>query len=285
MCLKPSIRILRHDSQSGFSLIELLVTMFISGVMMTLMTGFFRANVAIRYDMSLQTETQQGLRALFDMLSQELRQAGACLPHQGQFIALDGENNGNQDSVTLRIGRTDATTLRCIKAGTSASVTNSATLPFSAGDGAQFENADLVYVTPNGATGDFYRVLSNTSSSVTINTADDFPAGTGVYAIDERVYQIETINDRPVLTVQMDGGASYPLVDGVQQLNVQYWLESTTTPNTLESTPQNLPADDSAWLRVRKLTLSAKVEARKPSKDGDVSTESGSIDIKPRNLL
>ena len=118
-----------------------------------------------------------------------------------------------------------------------------------------------------------------------INESGDFPDGMGIYAIDELVYQIETINYRPVLTVQMDGGSSYPLVEGVQQLNVQYWLESTTTPDTLESTPQNIPADDSAWSRVRKLTVSAKVEARKPSKDGGVSTESGSIDIKPRNLL
>ncbi len=285
MCSKLSTLKSQRNCQVGFSLIELLVTMFISGVMMTLMTGFFRANVATRYDMSLQTETQQGLRALFDILSQELRQAGACLPHQGQFIALDGENNGDLDSVTLRIGRTNETTLRCIKAGTSASVVNSATLPFSAGDGSQFENADLVYVTPNGATGDFYRVLSNTSSSVTLSEAGDFPAGTGVYAIDERVYQIETINGRQVLTVQMDGGSSYPLVDGVNQFNVQYWLESTITPDSLESTPQNIPADDSTWLRVRELTITAQVAARRTNKDGSVSTESGSINIKPRNLL
>jgi prepilin-type N-terminal cleavage/methylation domain-containing protein len=285
MCCKPSILRLQRNSQVGFSLIELLVTMFISGVMMTLMTGLFRANVAVRHDMDLQTETQLGLRALFDHLSQELRQAGACLPQQGQFIALDGEDGGNLDSVTLRIGRTDEKTLRCIKAGTTASVTKATTLPLSTGDGDLFEHADLVYVTPNGATGDIYQVLSYTSSSVTLDTAGDFPAGTGIYAIDERIYQIKPRNGRQVLYVQMDGdGVWNPLADGVLQFNVQYWLESTTTPGELESAPQDIPEDDAAWHQVRKLTISAELEAPN-RRDGEVVTESGSIDIKPRNLL
>ena len=53
--------------------------------------------------MSLETETQQGLRALLGLVTQELRQAGACLPQNGQFITLDGFDGGSQDRLTLRI--------------------------------------------------------------------------------------------------------------------------------------------------------------------------------------
>src|SRR5262245_38979424 len=215
---------------TGFSLIELLVTLFIASVMMTLMTGFFRATVNVRHEVGLQTEAQQGLRALFEMVTQELRQAGACLPQQGQFIILDGEDGGNEDSLTLRIGRTDETTLRCISVSTTAVVTNSSTLPLIAGDGNLFADVDLVYVTPDGATGNFYHVTAHSSTSITLNQSGNFPVNTGIYAIDERVYQVETINGRPVLTVSIDGSDSYPLVDGVEKFNVQYYLESNSDP-------------------------------------------------------
>jgi prepilin-type N-terminal cleavage/methylation domain-containing protein len=273
------------DPEAGFSLIELLVTLFIASVMMTLMTGFFRATVNVRHDMGIQTETQQGLRAVFEMVTQELRQAGACLPQNGQFIALDGEDGGTQDSLTLRIGRTDPTTLRCIKAGTTAAVSDSNTLPMVAGDGDLFKSADQVYVTPDGATGDFYRVTATTSTSVTLDRTGTFPVGTGVYAIDERIYQVETLDSRPVLTVSIDGSDSYPIVDGVKKFNVQYWLESNTNPGTLDPTPENLPGNATDWRRVRMLTITATVEAKKKSQDGTVAQEDGHIDVKPRNLL
>lgn len=282
---RPSIPRLPRNSPRGFSLIELLVALFVSGIMLALMTGFFRANVGVRHDMDLQTDVQQGLRGLFDMVTQELRQAGACLPRQGQFISLEGVDNGNLDSITLRIGRTSETTLRCIKAGTVSDVTASDTLPLTAGDGTMFEDADFVYVTPNGATGDFYRVTATTSSSVTIDHIGDFPTGTGIYAIDERIYQVESINGRNVLTVQIDGGPSYPLVDGVNKFNVQYWLESTTTPDEIDPTPVDLPLDDVAWARVRRLTISAQVEEKLKRRDGQAVLEDGAVDVKPRNLL
>lgn len=274
----------KPNSSAGFSLIELLVTLFIASIMLTMMTGFFRATVDTRHEMGLQTEAQQGLRALFDMVSQELRQAGACLPKTGQFIILDGSDGGDNDTLTLRIGRTDEVTLRCIYASTSSAVTSSSTLPLTEGDGDLFSGANLVYVTTNGATGDFYTVTAQTSASITLDQAGDFPANTGVYAIDERTYQVETIDERPVLTVSIDGSDAYPMVDGVEKFNVQYHLESEANPDELDSAI-DLPDDDTEWLRVRKLTITADVEARKLNQDGTSTHEEGSIEVKPRNLL
>src|SRR5215510_7128429 len=125
-----------HSREAGFTLIELLVTLLLTSMMMTLMTGFFHANVTTRNHMTMQTEAQQGLRAVFEMVSQELRQAGACLPQQGQFISLGGVNNGDQDSLTLRIGRTNNDSLVCIKAGTTAAAAVGTTLlTVGAGEG------------------------------------------------------------------------------------------------------------------------------------------------------
>lgn len=291
MRFKPFTQRLRRNSYAGFSLVELLVTMFIASIMMTMMTGFFRATVGTRHDMGLQTEAQQGVRALLEMISQELRQAGACLPKTGQFIALSGTNDGEIDALTLRIGRTeriegaDSDILRCVKAGTNATVTGSATLPLGPGEGDLFSNAALVYITPTGATGDFYAVVSTTTDSVTIDESVNLPAGAGVYAIDERIYQVETIDGREALTVRIDGGAPYPLVDGVEKFDVAYWLESDAIPDTLEEAPVDFPEDDTEWRRVRMLTLATKVQARKTKRDGNELWEEGHIDVKPRNLL
>jgi len=280
---KPSIPQLRHNVPTGFSLIELLVSMFIASIMLTLMTGFFRGTVATRYNMNLQTETQQGLRALFEMVTQELRQAGACLPETGQFITLTGSDGGDQDSLTLRIGQTNPDTLVCIKAGTSEDVTGSATLPLTDGEGELFEGVAIVYVTPNGATGDFYQVLSTSSNSVTIDEAGNFPAGTGIYAIDERTYAVDNSGDSPMLTVSIDGGSPYPLVDGVEKFNVQYLLGPCDESGCADTV--NEPADSDEWELVQELALSATVQSAKANRDGEHSQESGELIVKPRNLL
>ena len=159
----------RPKAQAGFSLTELLVTTFIASAMMVATVSFFSITVATTHDMELQTETQQGLRALFSLVTQELRQAGACLPQNGQFIALDGVNSGDQDSFTLRIGQTNPDTLACIRAGTDQQAnTGETVLVLANGDGDQFAGVSYVYVTPNGATGDFYGVVAQDANSITL---------------------------------------------------------------------------------------------------------------------
>lgn len=274
---------LRHSPSGGFSLIELLVSMFIASLMLTMMTGFFRNTVATRDNMNLQTETQQGLRALFEMVSQELRQAGACLPKTGQFITLAGSDGGDQDSLTLRIGQTNPDTLVCIKAGTSAEALGSATLPLTDGDGDLFDGVTLVYVTPDGATGDFYQVVATSSNSITLDETGDFPAGTGVYAIDERSYAVDTSGESPMLTVAIDGGSAYPLVNGVEKFSVQYLLGPCDGSGCTDTVDE--PANADEWELVQEIVLSATVRSSKEDREGEHLSESGDITIKPRNLL
>jgi prepilin-type N-terminal cleavage/methylation domain-containing protein len=273
--------------QTGFSLIELLVVLLIFSIMLTVVTGFFRVNAALRRQMGLQTEAQQGLRATFEMITQELRQAGACLPRLGQFIALDGTDGGNQDSLTLRIGRTDRQLLVCVKAGTTqAAADGDSTLTIAEGEGNLFAGTTLVYITPNGATGNFYTVTETTSNSVTIDGGliGDHPVGTGIYGIDERVYTIDASNpDRPMLTVSIDGQSPRPLVEGVEEFNVQYLLAPCDASGCATVTDE--PASDDEWRQVREVAISATVRSRKKDKRGQFLRESGYIHVKPRNLI
>src|SRR5262245_48341568 len=98
---------LLRSGVEGYTLVELLVVLLITSFMMTTLAGFFRTAVAARQNAGAQTEAQQGLRAVASVITQELRQAGACLPRSGTFMALAGTENGLTDSLTLRIGRTN----------------------------------------------------------------------------------------------------------------------------------------------------------------------------------
>lgn len=276
----------RREAQAGFSLVELLVTLFISSAMMVATANFFSMTVATTHDMELQTETQQGLRALFSLVTQELRQAGACLPENGQFIALDGANSGDQDSFTLRIGQTNPDTLACIRAGTTqAANAGNTVLTVGSGQGSQFAGVQYVYITPNGATGDFYPVAGRSATTITLAAGlnGSHPAGSGIFAVEERTYEIQTLNERPVLTVAMDGGSAQPLVDGVEKFNIRYLLAPCTLSGCAESV--DLPADNAEWAQVRQVEIAAEVSSRKERRDGQLTVESGEGTVKPRNLL
>ncbi len=279
---KPSSQKSPHKATAGFSLIELLVVLFISGLLMAMMSGTFSASVNTQYRMGLHIETQQGLRALLEMVTQELRQAGACLPEQGQFISLDGVNSGDQDGLTLRIGGVDPDTLVCIIASTTvASLDESTTLTVA--DGTIFAQSKLVYVTPDGANGGFYTVEGTTATTVTLNEGlnGDHPLGTGIYAVEERIYAIDTITyGRPVLTVAIDAGTPQPMVDGVEKFNVQYLLAPCPPCNAVDR-----PANNTEWSQVREVTIDARVRSNKANKTGAFVYDNGQVNVKPRNLL
>lgn len=281
---------------AGFSLIELLVSLFIAGVMLTSMAGFFSMSVATRHNMEEQAEAAQGLRALLSTVTQELRQAGACLTQVGgQFIALDGEDNGLQDSLTLRIGKVDRNTRLCVDDALGAKA-NIGDTSITVADATKFQAGDIVYITPNSSSGEFYTVAEAAGTTLTLTSPlvdlnADYAKGAGVYALEERTYAIDASTyGRAVLTVASNGGTPQPLVDGVVEFNVRYLL-APCDPNCADTV--DLPADPAQWLLVSEVEIKATVRSRYPNREGEVvyartgeaGTESEYIIVKPRNLL
>src|SRR5262249_40940012 len=112
----------------------------------------------------------------------------------------------------------------------------------------------------------------------------DHPIGTGIYAIDERTYTTGTgPSGEPVLTVSLDDGSTLPLVDGVEEFNVQYLLTPCDASGCAETVDE--PANDTQWRQVREVAISATVRSHKMDRNGHFLRESGSIHVKPRNLL
>jgi len=274
----------RNKSTTGFSFIELLLAMFISSVMLVVMTGFVQKNIGTRFDMGLQTEAAQGIQALQSMVSQEVRQAGACLPTAGPFIALAGVDSGTLDTLTARIGKTSATTGRCINPNlTEVDAAQGATTVqlLNTGD---FAVGGRVYVT-NLINGDLNTVVSKTATtlSLAVPLSVSYPKNSStVYAIDERTYKVMTGPlGHLALHVSIDNGTFQPLVDGVQQFRVQY-LEGPCTPTC---SVLDFPASTADWYKVAEISLTTKVTGHKDqTRSGQPVTETGQITIKPRNL-
>src|SRR4249920_3144506 len=96
---KVSSRKSHRNVVGGHTLIELLVSIFMTSIILAMLTSLMQTSVTVKEEGSLETEAQQGLRGLVSMVTQELRQAGACLSTTGPFIALTGADNSTQDTL------------------------------------------------------------------------------------------------------------------------------------------------------------------------------------------
>jgi hypothetical protein len=271
-------------------------------MMLAAMTGFFSTTVSARYDSSLDQETEQGVRVLLQAVTQELRQAGACLTQLGEFIALEGSNSGTRDSLLLRIGRTNPATGRCIQVGTTA-VSSPGSDTLTVTDASIFLPGETVYITPDSVNGDFYTVEQASGTMLTLTTSlvdiggggAPYPIGTGVYPLDEREYAVDSSDStNPVFTVSLNGSGPYPLISGVDVFDVKYGiLPCDQGVASDQCTVVDFPADETEWRSIREVKIKASVKSRKVDKSGQyhsaVTGQSGAwneyVTIKPRNFL
>jgi len=296
---KVFLRKSHPNPAAGHTLIELLVAIFMTSIVLAMMTSLIQTSVTVKEEGSLETEAEQGLRGLVSMVTQELRQAGACLSSTGPFIALTGVDNSTQDILTLRIGKVSPTTLLCAVGTAQAAVIGATSITVD--DASKFQVGDRVYVKESNATGFYNSVVNvNTAGNMLIlqtGLVRPLPMGATVYAVEERTYTIATINGQPTLTLSIDGGTAWPLVQGVEVFDVLYYLgpcslNSDGTLNCAGAVPA--PATGAPqWNQVQAVGVRAGVRSHKVDKHGVIhhaSTDragavNGYVMIKPRNFL
>ncbi len=255
--------------------------MVLSGVLLSLVARDFGFTVRMRHDLDLLAETQQGLQASLSEITRELRQAGACLPTSGAFVALGGADDGERDTLTVRVGRVNPANVVCVRTIlTEKAQTGLSSVTVENADG--FAVDELVYLTRSNGSGQTLRVAGVGANSLSLaGTLDgDYAAGDGVFALEERTYAVDDTGATPMLTVAIDGGEPQPVVDGVETFDVQYLLAPCSPCQ-----PVGLPASDAEWHQVREITVAVGVVSEQPGGGGQLVRLSGSTNIKPRNLL
>jgi hypothetical protein len=255
--------------------------MLLSGVLLSLLARDFGFTVAKRHDLDLLVETQQGLRAAISEVTQELRQAGACMPDTGDFMALDGEDRGTQDSLTVRIGRVSPADVVCIRTILTENAAAGASV-LQVEDSSRFAADDLLYLVGSTGTGSTLKVsgVGLGTMSLAGRLDADYKTGDGVFGIEERTYEVDASSGRPVLTVAVDGGEPQPLVDGVERFDVRYRLSPCPPCD-----PVDEPANDAEWYSVREVTVDVGIVSHAAQRGGDLVRLSGTTNVRPRNLF
>lgn len=272
------------DRERGFTLVELLVAMVIISFMSLTMLAFFLATSRFRRDGEILVESDQGLRAAVDVLARDIRLAGVCLPTQGNFIPLTATNNGSLDTLTVRSGFVEGNEV-CVRTTIREDMPqNSRELKVEGTDG--FEEKMMLYlVHPDGA-GEYITITQVQSAARMlqhdIGLTRDYPAGSGVYSLQEKVYAIDPITfGGPVLTVAVDRKAPQALAHGIEALEIQYRLKRNCPPcDTVV-----LPTDDAEWRLVTELLVTTTVASRRALASGDAYRQTSTVIVKPRNLL
>ncbi len=278
---------MRPAAPSGFTSIELLLAVALMGLAIAATSGMFVAGKGHMMMKGREVETTQAARAALDVMVRDLRLGGACLPVTGEFISLEGVNNGEQDEITTRTGLTRPD-LSCIRTASTGMVsTSEVVIPVESSEG--FSSGMRAYIRhPNGS-GEYFDITAVTSlTSLTTGGAlsIDYPPTSGVYGIDQRRFFIETFERKgemvPRLMIQLGSSAPTSFAVGIEKLDVQYELRANCNP---DCDVVNLPADNAEWQTVEQVLVNLTARSEAPGPDGEYFRRSIQVGVKPRNIL
>ncbi len=281
-------RFRRLTGVRGFTALELLVGVTLMGVAIAATSGMFVASRGHMMMKGREVETTQAARAALDMLVRDLRLGGACLPVTGEFISLEGVNNGVEDEITTRSGLTRSD-LSCIRSATTGlTAASGALIQVESSEG--FEPGALAYIRhPNGS-GEFFEV-SSIPSSTEIGRATvlsvDYPATSGVYAIDQRRFYINWFTNTqgevvPELMMQIGSDAPTSFAVGIEELDVSYQLRANCNP---DCDVVDLPVDNAQWQTVEQVLLELTARSELAGHAGVYFRRTLQVSVKPRNIL
>jgi prepilin-type N-terminal cleavage/methylation domain-containing protein len=270
------------QGERAFSLIELLITAAVSSVALASAVGFFAIQAKHMRGHFFRLEAQQAMRTSLDAITRDLRLAGACLPGDGQYIALAGTNGPGPDSITVRTGLV-RDNMSCIVSTTIADVAaGAASVPLASTNG--FTADVLVYVRhPNGS-GEIHHATGVAGQVLGLSggLAQDYPLGAGVYAVDERTYTIDLSDPEvPRLMLTINRAEPAAFAAGMNDLQVSYVIDQNCPPcDTID-----LPPDTATWRLVNDVELTATLRSVGGVQPQDEVTLVRNSRAKPRNLL
>jgi hypothetical protein len=258
------------------------------GIAVAATSGMF---LAAKWQMQMhqrQLETSHAARAAADMMVRDLRLGGACLPVTGDFVALDGTDAETRDTITTRTGLTRPD-LSCVRSAVPAGATvamNGAAVPVENTDG--FVPGMRAYIRhPNGS-GEFFDVTEvplATELAKGQSLSRDYPETSGVYAVDERRYYLETWSTdhgpESELMMQVGGKASQLFAVGIEQLDIRYQLQRNCPP--CDVVP--LPRSKREWTVVDAVAINLTARSQLPNAHGDYYRRTVAVSVKPRNLV
>lgn len=88
----------RNSSQKGYSLVEMLIASLLFLIVITAMLALFSNQTAVARQANQRTDLLANARAAMDVITKDLRMAGANLPDGAVYAFIDGDNAGTGSS-------------------------------------------------------------------------------------------------------------------------------------------------------------------------------------------
>jgi len=248
-------------------------------------TGFMQSSKTFMQNQSRATEANVNARAAIDTLVRDIRLSGACLPVTGDFVALDGTNSGDLDHIWTRTGLVRAD-MSCVRAATTGNTPKSGTT-VAVDDINGFAPGMWAYIRSVSGVGEFFTITSISSGAKTLGRSivfnNTYPAGSGVYAVDDRHYFLmnRSSDGTPQLMQQVNGNPAQSFAVGMQKLNFQYQLRRNCPPCDVV----DLPANEDEWRLVEQVYVSVSARSDKKMMNGQYLERVIEAAVKPRNLL
>lgn len=278
--------------QAGFSLIELMVAMALSLIVLGAAIAVFQSNQRSYGSNEGLNRVQEGARVAYEMISRDIRAAGAsACTNEGRILGADANSVAFRSP--LSGSATEVTTVAAEDQSyrVSAATVNSATLVavtgFTPSD--VFEAGDAIMVC-NGAMAGFTTVASVSGQVVSFGTALEFDpsntegaaAGSISLATFRNARWTVESNSRTTgssLYVRRNGGAAQEVADGVQNLAFTYHQFSGGNSATYVAAPSDFSYVDAA-------RISFSVRAQAPQEVGGTAgwiTRNGATTVGVRN--
>jgi Tfp pilus assembly protein PilW len=259
------------------------------GIAIAATSGMFLASKQQMLSQQSQLETTQAARAAVDSIVRDLRLSGACLPTTGDFISLNGINNGTTDQITTRTGLTQPN-LSCVQTAVPTGSTVSAsgsTVPVQSSTG--FTAGMRAYIRGTVGTGEYFDITavpSGTQLTKAQTLSQDYPATSGIYAVDERTYYLDTWSSpnngpQPELMLRIGDQTPQSFAVDIEALNIQYRLDRNCPPCDVV----DLPTSTSDWALVEAVLLTITARSEQPDSAGNYYRRTATVTVKPRNLL
>ena len=263
------------SNSNGTTLIELLVTIIITGI---ILTAAFRIYLVQQKGWIVQSQVsnmQYNARVSLRELTHKIRMAGYGLPNGVTAIT---PNNTNPDTITITYCSTPA----CNAIVEVAMSLPSSKLVCTGHDVSCLSDSQWAYVyDPNTRSGEFFYITHvDASSSYVEHTASlskAYPQGSSIIKIEQTKYYVDntTNPDSPCLMIKQLNSNPIIYTTSIEDLQLVYTLADGSTSN--QPTSPNL-------IRNVKITLTARTERKDLQFEGDYRRRVLSSEVNVRNL-
>jgi prepilin-type N-terminal cleavage/methylation domain-containing protein len=238
--MKPFLR----PKNAGFSLIELLIALVLSGIVVAAVYGIFISQNRSYVNQNRTAEMQQNARIAMTILLGEFRMGGFGFSINGDYSLAGGtgyavtptNSSTGPDSVTIRYGTsanpaTPATL-------TAAMANSNSGIVLAVSSTAGFSANDFIIISDgqNAACLQISGTPGATTIPYTMVSPNIFP--TGGFGVGSRVYKLRQVTYRvsnTILQSQTDGGAWQDVVNNIEDLQLGYQGTATAAGTWLDN--------------------------------------------------